>query len=626
VSKPRELTADIPKKFSVGYWRRWYDDLTLLEDISLKEDEKQMCLRTNPVILKKHLADKIKHRRIVVPPLVPVKGAGGTRSVSDYDRKAIMKFIGVSEKYEKPKVAKRRAVVKLRATDNDEEGGKVRGKETIPEAPTLSHIVEVVEEEDSSSDEDDDDNDDDDDGNEYDAVDIIDVVHTNVDDVADTDFINAGESLGNANGTNDATTDTHDTESYLLDMSTSYISSFATGTATDSWIGVDGIYSEASCMQSMRGSPPAAATTTDVDGASSTLIDNEDYGGDINDDDAYYIDRNEENNHSNCEYVPEDNLNSVLSRPKTTLKNLSSPSLGRLAGFGFGCNRQEHVLYGMCLDRSCCRRALWEQTALTLKDLGRVRGKRSTIHSPSKVAEVATALVDGPRDYISPLHVAVANCDISSIKHLCHVAEKVNDIVKPYDLCQTLLHLTVIKRNLRVAETLIECFRSFIHIDPVDKAGDTPLHISSKNGDYNIVMLLCDSGANPLIKNKANKYPIDLAKSHSIYQILKVEGDKRLLRDELNSIQAKLNGNNNNSSRDSTSSLILSTTPPIAASVAPANVSSVKSTHVFKTDRFKRTVERKKGSSLSLTAKKKLDDPAYNSFVIGYWKEDRERS
>jgi len=35
VAKVKELVEDIPQTFSIGYWRRWYDDLTVLEQVGI---------------------------------------------------------------------------------------------------------------------------------------------------------------------------------------------------------------------------------------------------------------------------------------------------------------------------------------------------------------------------------------------------------------------------------------------------------------------------------------------------------------------------------------------------------------------------------------------------------------
>ena len=568
----------------------------------MKEDKLQ-ALNMNPVIAKKKVSrKKSMNGKQRVEPLQPVKGCQG-KGVSEYDRKEIMRFLGISEKYEKPKVASRAPMRKtLKRRDDDSNVANLASTvdSVKVEAPSLTNIKETEEEAEESSDDGDED-DDDNDGEDEREVGIANIdehiteTNTNTDDNMETDMSKTDDDVSSPTST-------------LLDSSTVRFSL---------------VDSEASCGKSteLRSiAEPEGSTVIDI---SNDVNVNEAYEKDDDDDDdddnAYADDVDESDDLyfnstiDDAEYLPSsDSKTSVLRRPKT-LENLETYTLGALAGFGFGCNRQEHVLYGMCLDKQCCRRALWEQTALTLKDLGRVRGKRSTSSKPSRVAELATRLVDDPRDYISPLHVAVVNCDISSIKQLCHFKGKVNDVIKPYELHQTLLHVTVLKRNLRVVETLTECFRQYLNLDPVDHNGDTPLHIGSANGDYHIVELLCDSGANPLIKNNKGKYPIELAKSHAIYQILKVESDKRSMQEEVRAIRERLRKVNK---------VTEEVVSPVQEMLSATDNPSTK--YVFKTDKFKRTYERKKGMSLSISTKKKLDDPLYNSFILGYWKEDKE--
>ena len=160
VSRVRTLTEDIPKKFSVGYWRRWYDDLTLLEDISLKEDAKQSA-SLSPIKIQANKSRQLGRKYI--PPLVPVSGGGGggqKGAVSDSDRKSIMKFLGLSEKCRiEPKVKKRSVRRKRRDNDDDDDDSDsttikdtaVTVNTTAIETSTLSNIKE----DDDDSDEDD---------------------------------------------------------------------------------------------------------------------------------------------------------------------------------------------------------------------------------------------------------------------------------------------------------------------------------------------------------------------------------------------------------------------------------------------------------------------------------------
>ena len=43
------------------------------------------------------------------------------------------------------------------------------------------------------------------------------------------------------------------------------------------------------------------------------------------------------------------------------IRTLSSAKVARIGVFGQLCNRQEHILYGMCLDGKCCKRSEPEQ-------------------------------------------------------------------------------------------------------------------------------------------------------------------------------------------------------------------------------------------------------------------------
>jgi len=564
----------------------------------LKEDKLQ-ALKMDPVMAKKRVSiKKSMHGKQRVEPLQPVKGKGSQgKEVSDYDRKQIMRFLGLSEKYEKPKAAVARPLmsnkIKRRSDDDSSVAKQAANVDSVRvDAPSLTNIKEAEEEEESSGDDDDyDGEDDDDNGN------VAEDTHTHIAD---------------ANTTTDDIMETTD-DDVSSPTSTLLESSIVTPLLLDS----DASFGKSIELRSTGPGieEPEGSTVIDVNDDINVNDDvNETYhekDDDNDDDDFYFVSSSDD-----VEYVPgSDSKTSVVLRRPKTLETLETHTLGALAGFGFGCNRQEHVLYGMCLDKQCCRRALWEQTALTLKDLGRVRGKRSTPKSPLRVVEVAKNLVDDPRDYISPLHVAVVNCDISSIKQLCHFKEKVNDVIKPYELLQTLLHVTVLKRNLAVVETLTECFRSYLNLDPVDHNGDTPLHIGSANGDYHIVMLLCDSGANPLVKNNKGKYPIELAKSHAIYQILKVESDRRSMIEEIRSIRDKIKNAHVRGEQ---------VVSPLPAVVSREETGTASAKYVFKTDKFKRTYERKKGMSLSISTKKRLDDPLYNSFMLGYWKEDNK--
>ena len=50
-----------------------------------------------------------------------------------------------------------------------------------------------------------------------------------------------------------------------------------------------------------------------------------------------------------------------------------------------------------------------------------------------------------------------------------------------------------------------------LNINKKNKNGDTPLHLAVQRGDYDIIQLLLDNGADITIKNKKGISPYDLA-------------------------------------------------------------------------------------------------------------------
>ena len=58
-----------------------------------------------------------------------------------------------------------------------------------------------------------------------------------------------------------------------------------------------------------------------------------------------------------------------------------------------------------------------------------------------------------------------------------------------------------------------------IDINEQDRYGATPLHYATKNNDIEIVKLLMDKGADPLIEKMGKKKPIDMTQDESVKRV-----------------------------------------------------------------------------------------------------------
>jgi len=72
-------------------------------------------------------------------------------------------------------------------------------------------------------------------------------------------------------------------------------------------------------------------------------------------------------------------------------------------------------------------------------------------------------------------------------------------------------------------------------LDVQDFQGDTVLHLSSRMGHKEITSAICEEdNCDPLAKrNNKKELPIDIARSHIVFQIIKICSDRNQLRREL---------------------------------------------------------------------------------------------
>jgi ankyrin repeat protein len=156
--------------------------------------------------------------------------------------------------------------------------------------------------------------------------------------------------------------------------------------------------------------------------------------------------------------------------------------------------------------------------------------------------QYSRALLDAlpPAEYdVQPLYAAAYNGDIAAIRSLAKL--KINPNTQHPDSGYTALHAAVFKCKLTAVAALLDCFRGELRLDFQDKKGDTALHVASRMGFVEIAGLICDEPAcDPLCAvNNAGQYPIDVVRSHKVFQMIKVCQTRNELQRELQQLRKR---------------------------------------------------------------------------------------
>lgn len=85
--------------------------------------------------------------------------------------------------------------------------------------------------------------------------------------------------------------------------------------------------------------------------------------------------------------------------------------------FGYGCNLDEHIRFGQCLDGKCLNRGYWEKSAHQIAHTRRTRKKN---HTKTKGSTKIKLVKD------TPLHFACQYNKLQVIKYLCEGNEDLN--------------------------------------------------------------------------------------------------------------------------------------------------------------------------------------------------------
>uniref|UniRef100_A0ABD2WMX4 ArfGAP with SH3 domain, ANK repeat and PH domain-containing protein n=1 Tax=Trichogramma kaykai TaxID=54128 RepID=A0ABD2WMX4_9HYME len=129
------------------------------------------------------------------------------------------------------------------------------------------------------------------------------------------------------------------------------------------------------------------------------------------------------------------------------------------------------------------------------------------------------------QDLLSDLEHAVNNRDLH---HLLQVYAENVDLsasLPTSDLCETALHLAILREmgnSLHIVDFLIQNMPTGT-IDKTTTEGDTALHLSAKHDKAEAMKLLLKSGADPMLRNKQGKTPLEIAQEmghHTCQELL----------------------------------------------------------------------------------------------------------
>lgn len=402
-----------------------------------------------------------------------------------------------------------------------------------------------------------------------------------------------------------------------------------------------------------------------------------------------------------------------IKKKGADFRAIPSVDLAKIGTFAYGCNRQEHVVYGFCLDGQCHKRVEFERAFLQTKNFKRLGadsmeqvvavlpGKNSmtkrkkvktmaekdaeelkpdldilNINAGLAMArlekkysdkehvvhlrrEFILSIVQDPKEYIYPLHMAATRADLHAIKKMRLLGLDIN--LKQGERDETPLHLAVRNQHLTALSTIVNVFDGVVDVNIQNSVGDTAIHLAARKGFKELVEALCDADANPLVKNNAGLTPLQETKSFVIQQLLRLQEDLYKLRQELATAKEEVAEEKNKEvmlarmqtggggvalgdylsmqNADDISATDMIQFPWRSAivsrggSATPTSRGSTSQSHRSKIlemtqGSFDADVDSSKtNTSLFRVARAKtnLKDPKVNSYLMGYWADEHEK-
>ncbi|CAM9417729.1 unnamed protein product, partial [Laminaria digitata] len=265
-------------------------------------------------------------------------------------------------------------------------------------------------------------------------------------------------------------------------------------------------------------------------------------------------------------------------------------------GFGNGCNVDEHIGYGACLDGLCCtRHSVEKRNALRVVQFRRPSGKRTCsrrdsrrhrgsdrleqnyhlLHSSSSSFPLSQPgkenegkenepIVGGsdsvvhPRER-TPLHFASERGELSLVDRLCNQGDDRNAVD---ERGYTPLHDAADKGNTRVVSRLLQEEEDTMRtpaamtavslegsrptpaadVDAQDNQGRTALYLACLRGHERIVRALLKAGADPDLVDIRGKPAQEVAGQQKIYQLLQFKADVSLVKANIAALEERKQG------------------------------------------------------------------------------------